>query len=159
MKGPVRGWDWLGGLGEWNRAYRTLFCFQCQGLTPASNWGPPHLPAHSPCLVSAAEQGENWKEKNKNPDRQRYRWLSRWRKEQGGKKEWITQRDLLTAFHKQRNAQAIWARSLWKDYLPVLLLSKDIKQYGISFGSAVPAVPPLRLLCTPSPLTGEQNKK
>lgn len=154
MKGPVRGWDWLGGFAEWNRAYKTLFCFQCQGLTPASNWGPPHLHAHSPCLLCSRTGSKIGREKaRKKPDGSRERWLNRWRKEQR-EKDWITQRHLLTTFHKQSNAQTIWAGTLWKDYLPVLLLSKDIKQYGTSPGSAVPSVSPLILLCTPSPLTG-----
>lgn len=62
----------------------------------------------------------------------------------------LNKRDLLTTFHKQSNAQAIWARNLWKDYLPVLLLSKEINMgyYGViwdilwvSCPSCVPSQP------------------
>lgn len=149
----------IGRIRRVKQSIQNIILFSVSGVDPSQQLRISPFACSFPLSpLCSRTGGKIGKEKTKNL-MDKDRWLSRWRKEQGGKKDWITQRDLLTTFHKQRNAQTIWARSLWKDYLPVLLLSKDIKKYGISFGSAVLAVPPLSLLCTPSPLTGEQNKK
>lgn len=64
MKGPVRGRDWLGGLGAWNRAYKILFCFQYQGLIPPSNVRTSPFACSFPLSPVWSRTGGELKEKN-----------------------------------------------------------------------------------------------